>query len=141
MLNINIICHCLKWMIQQLKCTYIYFPFLQYLPPLPTVVAIICVRAEARRPLWNETSLLLQKEACERSFCCCGSKIFRDDFYKLQLFNKIEFIKYIEYSIKMKVCFTLHFLKCFWKIICWRNVLFSWRTRTPEQAHWSVHFC
>jgi hypothetical protein len=35
------------------------FRVLQYLPPLPTVVAIIGVRAKARRPLWNETSLLL----------------------------------------------------------------------------------
>jgi hypothetical protein len=47
------------------------------------------------------------------SFCCRGSKIFVDIFYKLQLFNKIEFIKYIEYSIIMKDCLTLHFLKYF----------------------------
>jgi hypothetical protein len=35
----------------------------------------------------------------------------------------------------MKDCFSLHFLKYFERLYAGEMDFFSWRTRTPEQAH------
>jgi hypothetical protein len=62
-----------------------------------------------REVLWQLWKICLIRKYLEIFFCIKGTM----NVYKLQLFNKIEVIIYIEYSIIMKVCFTLHFFNVF----------------------------